>query len=67
MKKHWKSCLVIEAATDEDWRTEYLDLVLSVKIVENLDEAIDHINHYSSHHSDAIVTDSYEQWNAVHQ
>lgn len=49
----------LEAATDEDWSTEYLDLVLSVKIVEDLDEAIEHINHYSSHHSDAIVTDSY--------
>ena len=51
----------LEAATDEDWSTEYLDLVLSVKIVDDLDEAIDHINHYSSHHSDAIVTDSYTQ------
>jgi len=50
----------IEIATEEDWRTEYLDLILSVKIVESLDEAIDHINRYSSHHSDAIVTDSYD-------
>jgi glutamate-5-semialdehyde dehydrogenase len=50
----------VEAATEDDWRTEYLDLILSVKIVESLDEAIDHINHYGSHHSDAIVTDSYE-------
>ncbi len=49
----------LEAATDEDWSTEYLDLKLSVKIVEDLDEAIDHINLYSSHHSDAIVTESY--------
>jgi glutamate-5-semialdehyde dehydrogenase len=49
----------LEAATEEDWRTEYLDLILSVKIVETLDAAIDHINLYSSHHSDAIVTDSY--------
>jgi glutamate-5-semialdehyde dehydrogenase len=49
----------IEAATEEDWSTEYLDLVLSVKIVDNLDEAIEHINTYSSHHSDSIVTDSY--------
>lgn len=51
----------IEEATEEDWRTEYLDLILSVKVVESLDEAIDHINNYSSHHSDAIVTDSYEK------
>jgi glutamate-5-semialdehyde dehydrogenase len=50
----------IEPATEEDWNTEYLDLVLSVKVVDSLDEAIDHINVYSSHHSDAIVTDSYE-------
>ncbi|MFO7371077.1 MAG: glutamate-5-semialdehyde dehydrogenase [Bacteroidales bacterium] len=50
-----------EEATEEDWRTEYLDLILSVKVVDNLDEAIDHINNYSSHHSDAIVTDSYEK------
>lgn len=49
----------IEEATEDDWSTEYLDLILSVKIVENLDEAIDHINVYSSHHSDAIVTSNY--------
>ena len=46
-------------ATEEDWSTEYLDLVLSVKVVENLDEAIAHINQYSSHHSDCIVTENY--------
>lgn len=51
----------IEKATPEDWSTEYLDLILSVKVVDNLDEAIEHINIFSSHHSDAIVTDSYEQ------
>lgn len=49
----------IEAVTDEDWSKEYLDLILSVKIVENLEEAIQHINDYGSHHSDAIVTESY--------
>lgn len=49
----------IEPATKEDWHTEYLDLVLSIKIVENIDEAIRHINDYSSHHSDAIVTEHY--------
>ena len=48
-------------ATEEDWHTEYLDLTLSVKIVESLEEAIDHINVYGSHHSDAIVTDSYNR------
>jgi len=43
-------------ATDEDYRTEYLALILSVKIVPDLAAAIDHIEHYGSHHSDAIVT-----------
>ncbi len=51
----------IETATPEDWQTEYLDLILSVKVVETLDEAIEHINLFGSHHSDAIITDSYER------
>ncbi|MCZ7380613.1 MAG: glutamate-5-semialdehyde dehydrogenase [Candidatus Methanoperedens sp.] len=45
-------------ATEEDWRTEYNDLILSIKIVDSLDEAIDHINKYGSHHTDAIVTEA---------
>jgi glutamate-5-semialdehyde dehydrogenase len=48
------------AATDKDWRTEYSALILSIKIVGNLDEAIDHINRYGSHHTDAIVTEDSE-------
>ena len=43
-------------AQDADWFREYLDLIIAVKVVKNLDEAIWHINHYGSHHSDAIVT-----------
>lgn len=43
-------------ATEEDWSTEYLGPILSVKVVQDLDEAITHINHYGSHHTDAIVT-----------
>jgi len=43
-------------ATEEDWSTEYNDLVLSIKVVGSLEEAIDHVNRYSSHHTDAIVT-----------
>ncbi len=43
-------------ANDVDWATEYLDLIVAVKIVEEIDEAIDHINHYGSRHTDAIVT-----------
>jgi glutamate-5-semialdehyde dehydrogenase len=46
-------------ATEEDWTTEYLDKILSIKIVASLEEAIAHINEYGSHHSDAIVTESY--------
>lgn len=44
-------------ATEDDWRTEYNDLILSIKIVDSLDEGIDHINKYGSHHTDAIVTE----------
>lgn len=44
-------------ATETDWRTEYLDMIISVKIVDNLNEAIAHINEYSSHHTDSIVTE----------
>ncbi len=43
-------------ATDEDWRAEYLDLILSVRVVPSLVAAVDHINTWGSHHSDAIVT-----------
>jgi glutamate-5-semialdehyde dehydrogenase len=46
----------IEAATDDDWATEYLELTLAVKVVDSLDEAVDHINRYGSRHTDAIVT-----------
>jgi len=48
-------------ATEKDYRTEYLDLILSVKVVENIDEAIAHINNYGSHHSDTIVTDNSDE------
>jgi glutamate-5-semialdehyde dehydrogenase len=46
----------IMPASEEDWRTEYLDAMLSVKLVDGLDEAVAHINRYGSHHTDAIVT-----------
>ena len=49
----------IAAATEEDYYTEYLAPILSVKIVDSNDEAIEHINRYSSHHTDAIVTENY--------
>lgn len=50
----------IKMATDKDYHTEYLDLVLSVKVVKDLDEAIEHINYYGTKHSDSIVTENYE-------
>jgi glutamate-5-semialdehyde dehydrogenase len=46
-------------ATEEDWGTEYLAPILSIRVVEGLDEALDHINRYGSQHTDAIVTEDY--------
>ncbi|MBI4004102.1 MAG: glutamate-5-semialdehyde dehydrogenase [Candidatus Omnitrophica bacterium] len=46
----------LKAATEEDWVTEYLDLILSIRVVRSLEEAIEHIGRYGSAHSDAIVT-----------
>ncbi len=46
-------------ATEEDWGTEYLDYIISVKTVENIEEAIGHINKYNTKHSEAIITESY--------
>jgi len=48
----------VKPATEQDWRTEYLDLILSVKIVHGLEAAISFINDHGSHHSDAIVTEN---------
>jgi glutamate-5-semialdehyde dehydrogenase len=47
----------VERATEEDWQTEYSDLILAIKMVESLEEAIAHINHYGSKHTEAIVTE----------
>jgi len=46
----------VKPATEEDWTTEYLDLILSIRVVDSLEQAIDHIENYGSHHSDTIVT-----------
>jgi len=51
----------IKRATEADWTTEYLDLILSVRIVRDLDEAIDHIERYGSEHTETIVTSNYER------
>jgi glutamate-5-semialdehyde dehydrogenase len=52
------TCKIIDVqpATQEDWRTEYLDLIVSIKIVADMEAAVDHINHYGSGHTDVIVT-----------
>jgi len=50
-----------KAATEEDWPAEYLDLILAVKIVANMEEAIDHIAKYGSNHTEAIVTQDYSR------
>ena len=47
------------SATEEDWGTEYLDYILSIKVVHNVEEAIAHINRYNTGHSEAIITDNY--------
>ncbi|MBN1589335.1 MAG: glutamate-5-semialdehyde dehydrogenase [Pirellulales bacterium] len=46
----------LEPASEEDWKTEYLDMVFSVRVVDGVSEAIEHINRYGSHHTDTIVT-----------
>jgi gamma-glutamyl phosphate reductase len=49
----------IKAAAESDWAEEYLDLIMAVKVVESLDEAINHINEYGTGHSEAIVSENY--------
>ncbi|WP_397455673.1 glutamate-5-semialdehyde dehydrogenase [Pseudomonas versuta] len=52
-----RALIDVVPATEEDWNTEYLDAILSIRIVDGLDQAIEHINHYGSHHTDSIVTE----------
>jgi len=62
------SIIDVKPATEEDWATEYLDYILSIKIVDGMEEAIQHINRYGSGHTDAIVTadkDKAEQFIAL--
>jgi len=47
-----------KTVTEKDWSTEYLDLILAIKIVDSMKEAVDHINRYSTHHTDGIVTNN---------
>ena len=56
------TCAIVDVlpATDEDWDTEYLALIVSIKVVDDIDKAIEHINRHGSHHTDAIMTDDAE-------
>ncbi len=59
-----KTCNILKdakAATEEDYSKEYLDYKISVKVVKGIDEAIEHINHYSTKHSEAIITSDYQK------
>ncbi|HEU5238759.1 MAG TPA: glutamate-5-semialdehyde dehydrogenase [Pyrinomonadaceae bacterium] len=51
----------VKKATDTDWSTEYLDLILAVRVVKDMDEAIDHIERYGSEHTESIVTTNYQK------
>lgn len=53
----------IQAACEEDWATEYLALILSIKIVDDFGAAVSHINQYGSHHTDSIITENYTRAN----
>ena len=54
-----RSIIEAKAATDDDWTTEYLAPILSIRVVDSIDTAIAHINHFGSHHTDAIITENY--------
>jgi glutamate-5-semialdehyde dehydrogenase len=59
-----KTCAIVEKAvpaSEEDWQTEYLAPILSIKVVAGMDEAITHINRYGSHHTDSIITENYSR------
>ncbi|MBI2210463.1 MAG: glutamate-5-semialdehyde dehydrogenase [Deltaproteobacteria bacterium] len=51
----------VKAASEEDWTTEYLDLILAVRVVKDMDDAIDHIERYGSQHTETIVTSNYQR------
>lgn len=58
-EKVLKICSDVIPATEEDWYTEYLDYIMGIKIVANIDEALSHIDKYSTRHSEAIITENY--------
>jgi glutamate-5-semialdehyde dehydrogenase len=51
----------VKAATEEDWYTEYLDLIIAIKVVQSIEEAIAHINKYGTHHSESILTRDFDK------
>jgi glutamate-5-semialdehyde dehydrogenase len=55
----WQKFPKYQQATERDWSTEYLDSIVSIKLVDDVMAAISHINHYGSHHTDAILTENY--------
>ena len=57
----------VKPATEEDWATEYLDYILSVKVVGSLEEALEHIDRFSTKHSEAIVTRDYDNARSFQQ
>ena len=57
-EKSRKIIPALKPASEQDWSAEYLDAILSVRIVDGIDQAIAHIQHYGSHHTDAIITES---------
>ncbi len=62
-----KNGVKVNEATESDYNEEFLDYILAIKIVEGIDQAISHINHYGSGHSEAIVTTSYDKSQQFHQ
>ena len=59
-----KKIINCDDAKEDDFKTEYLDYILSIKVVDNIKEAINHINSYGSHHTDCIVTENEKNTNA---
>ena len=55
-----RGIIACASATEEDWSTEYLDAILSIRIVDSVEQAVEHINHYGSHHTDCILTENKE-------
>lgn len=55
-----RAIIQVKAATEEDWSTEYLDLILTLKVVDSLEQALEHIAHYGSHHTEAICTNQHD-------